>query len=410
MFWTMRRVLHQGACLCAFVLLQACGGGSGGSGNAEDAANTREFDTGLGFLGIVRSIVPAIDGSGDLYVGGSFVEYNGVPVSFIARLNRDGSLDTGFDTGTGFNDQVFAIATIDDGSGDIYVAGWFTTFRGNAAIRIARLGPDGSHVMIDTGSGFDNWVTSLESMAGGDVYVGGLFDQFRGIDTESLVRMKADGTKDIGFDIGTGIDDVTGYINDFDLAPGGDLYVAGYFTTYDGEPRNSIVRVNGNGSVDLAFNPGSGFDHVVNDIAIANDGSNDILTGGFFTEYDGVARSGIARINDDGSNEVNFISGAGFSGAEVGTVVPAIDGSDDIYVGGTFTAYDGVAAFRIARLNADGSLDPGFVTGSGFDDGIETIAAASDGSGAIYVGGSFSRYNGTRIGNIVRLLPDGTLD
>ena len=38
----------------------------------------------------------ATDGSGDIYVAGNFSEYNGTSTIGLARLNNDGSFDTGF--------------------------------------------------------------------------------------------------------------------------------------------------------------------------------------------------------------------------------------------------------------------------------------------------------------------------
>src|SRR5690606_28545687 len=39
------------------------------------------------FNGVVRWIAPAIDGTGDIWVGGDFTTYGGVSVPRIARLN-----------------------------------------------------------------------------------------------------------------------------------------------------------------------------------------------------------------------------------------------------------------------------------------------------------------------------------
>jgi len=50
----------------------------------------------------------------------------------------------------------------------------------------------------------------------------------------------------------------------------------------------------------------------------------------------------------------------------VTSIAPALDSSDDVYVGGSFTIYKNSATNRIARLNNDGSLDTGFITGTGF--------------------------------------------
>ena len=48
-----------------------------------------------GFNAPVRSLAP--DGSGDLYVGGAFTSYKGTPVNRVVRLNVDGTVDVAFD-------------------------------------------------------------------------------------------------------------------------------------------------------------------------------------------------------------------------------------------------------------------------------------------------------------------------
>jgi hypothetical protein len=47
-----------------------------------------------GFSGI-NLILPAPDNTGDIYVAGSFTTYNGVQVGHIARINANGTLEQG---------------------------------------------------------------------------------------------------------------------------------------------------------------------------------------------------------------------------------------------------------------------------------------------------------------------------
>ncbi|MBK6754378.1 MAG: delta-60 repeat domain-containing protein [Flavobacteriales bacterium] len=48
----------------------------------------------------------ALQPDGRIIIGGIFNTFNGVPCGHIARLNTDGSLDTTFITGSGFNNTV----------------------------------------------------------------------------------------------------------------------------------------------------------------------------------------------------------------------------------------------------------------------------------------------------------------
>jgi hypothetical protein len=40
----------------------------------------------------ILAVVPVLDGTKDLYIGGFFTTYNGAPVNHIARIHADGSL------------------------------------------------------------------------------------------------------------------------------------------------------------------------------------------------------------------------------------------------------------------------------------------------------------------------------
>jgi len=111
------------------------------------------FTVGTGFNSTVWSI--AVQSDGKILVGGEFTAYNGTGINRIARLNSDGSLDTGFSVGTGFNSTVRSIAVQSDGK--ILVGGQFTVYNGTGRNRIARLNSDGS-----LESNFDFKVTDNE--------------------------------------------------------------------------------------------------------------------------------------------------------------------------------------------------------------------------------------------------------
>ncbi|MDH3762353.1 MAG: hypothetical protein OEU50_15340, partial [Gammaproteobacteria bacterium] len=420
------------------------------------------FATGTGFNGMVRTIAITNDGSGDIYVGGDFTTYNGSTANRLVRLNADGSLDAAFATGTGFNGAAQAIAPATDGSGDVYVGGGFGAYNGSAAMSLVRLNADGSiDAAFATGTGFDSQVNALALAAGGDVYVGGQFITYNGSTANRLVRLNADGSVDAGFVTGTGFDNNVHAITMSSVLPG-DIYVGGFFTSYDGSAANRVVRLNADGSIDAGFATGTGFDIVVativpafdlsgdiyvggnfqfyngnridhlvllnvdgsidagfatgtgvvgtvNAIAAATDGSGAIHIGGGFITYNGNGVNNLARLNIDGSIDADFNAGTGFNG-QVNAIAAAYDASIDIYVGGSFSAYNGTTARRFARLDAGGNMDPAFVTGIGFDSAVRAVASATDGSGDVYVGGEFTTYDGNTANRLVRLNADGSID
>jgi uncharacterized delta-60 repeat protein len=371
-----------------------------------------EFEEGgaaEGFNDTVNSIATALDSSDDVYVGGVFTIYKNAEANRIARLNNDGSLDTGFITNIGFNDEVRFIAPATDGSGDVYVGGSFTNYNGTAVGGIVRLNLDGTlDTNFVTGTGFNGEVKIIApAIVGiGDVYVGGSFTSYNGTTVgNGVIRLNDDGSLDAGFSTGSGWGEAS-------IAPAadgsGDVYVA----------RSSspgISRLNSDGTIDPGFDTDpTGFNDAVRVIAVANDGSGDVYASGSFSDYNGTGNIGITRLNSDGSLDTGFIATAGFDN-EGEFITLAIDGSGDVYVTRTLGSFLGPRS-GVARLNNDGSIDTGFDTGpatvgnplfNGSNGFPKSVAPAIDGSGDFYVVGDFTRYNLTPAARIARLTAEG---
>jgi len=112
--------------------LAACGGSSDPCSSFDEPGENWVWNGTVcqlrrdGFNWGVSSIAPALDGSEDLYAVGSFTYFKNKAIKHIARVNKDGSLDRGFVTGTGFNLSPSVVVSANDGSGDIYVGGMFS--------------------------------------------------------------------------------------------------------------------------------------------------------------------------------------------------------------------------------------------------------------------------------------------
>ena len=354
------------------------------------------LNTGTGFDGLVETMVLQPDGK--ILVGGFFTQYNGVTQTRFARLNSNGSLDTGYSTGTLFNIAVRTIALQSDGK--VLVGGEFTTFQGSTQTRIARLTSTGFLDTFTIGTGFDAYVSDIALQSDGKILVGGNFTTYNGATQTRIARLNTDGTRDTGFTIGTGFN---GLVYDIALQPDGKILVVGQFTAYDGVTQNYITRLNSNGTRDTGFSTGSGFvGSNARIIIVQPDGK--ILVGGFFTQYNGVTQNRITRLNSDGTRDTGFVQGTGFNGS-VSAIALQSDGK--ILVGGSFTSYDGVTQNYITRLNSNGTRDTSFVTGTGFNNTTPAIVVQTDGN--ILVGGEFTTYNGATVNAIVRLSPLGQL-
>ncbi|MFN4122539.1 MAG: PKD domain-containing protein [Flavobacteriales bacterium] len=364
-----------------------------------DGSIDNTFNPGSGFNSSVFAL--ALQSDGKIVAGGSFTSYNGTARNRIARLNSNGTIDTDFNPGTGFNSTVNAIAIQADQK--ILVGGQFATFNGGARAFIARLESNGTlDNSIDFGTGFSASanIRTIAIQSDNKILIGGAFTTYNSTTSNRIVRIEANGTIDGAFNIGTGAQNT---VEDIKILQDGKIYLAGSFTNYNGIGRNRIVRIEANGAIDNTFNPGSGFSTTVNSIAIQADGK--IVAGGGFTSFNGVNASRIARILPSGALDTEFNIGTGFN-STINIIRFQADGK--IMTGGNQTNYNSNSMAYLGRLNADGTRDFSFNSGSGFNGPVQTIKVASD--SRIWVGGTFTRYFNDNTNNIVRLNTDGSRD
>jgi uncharacterized delta-60 repeat protein len=192
------------------------------------------------------------------------------------------------------------------------------------------------------------------------------------------------------------------------LQDDGKVLIGGNFTNYNGYIRNKIARINQDGTIDLSFDPGSGFSNTlssIKDIKIQQDGK--ILVAGDFTSYNGTNYSGIIRLNQDGSLDTSFIPQTGIYQFQINSVDIQADGK--IIAGGPF-AYIGTTNVRIVRFNIDGTIDPTFnPNANGSATNINKILIQPDGK--VIIAGMFSSMNGNQsIKNITRVDTNGNID
>jgi len=358
------------------------------------------FDPGTGAGSYVSTT--ALQPDGKIIIGGNFTLYNGTVMNRIARLNADGTLDATFNTGTGADNDVYTTALQPDGK--IIIGGDFTMYNGTARIRIARLNADGTlDATFNPGTGTSGQVYTTALQSDGKIIIGGNFAVYNGTVSNKIARLNADGTLDVTFNLGTGPDN---NVHCTALQPDGKIIIGGIFISYNGTARIRIARLNADGTLDATFDPGAGASDLVFTTALQPDGK--IIIVGRFTAYNGTARGRIARLNADGTLDATFNPGTGAIGTVETIETAAIQTDGKIIIGGSFTIYNGTFINRIARLNADGTLDATFTPGTGASSTVRTSALQPDGK--IIMGGDFASYNGTGRNRIARLNADGTLD
>jgi uncharacterized delta-60 repeat protein len=354
----------------------------------------------------------AVQPDGKTIVGGGFTGLGGGTGTTlrnrIGRLNVDGTVDPTFNPGT--NAPVLAVAVQADGK--ILAGGNFTAVGGGTGLtslrsHIARFNADGSvDATFDPGASLN--VFALAVQPDGKILVGGSFSNLGGGGTgvtarKGIARLNADGSLDTAFNPGASKLPSPGAppeIHAIVVQPDGKIVLGGYFNGLGSgtgaTTRNFIGRLNADGTVDGPFDPGASSISGVSALALQADGK--ILVGGSFTGLGGgtgaTTRGNIGRINSDGTVDLAFNPGAE---AQVLTLGVQTDGK--ILAGGLFKwlgggGVAGPAQFvrnYIGRLNTDGSVDT--TLNPSANKPVNVIALQTD--GGIVMGGTFDRLNST---------------
>ncbi len=459
------------------------------------------FNTGAGLTGgDVRSV--AVQSDGRILVVGAFTGASGNAVNRIARLNPDGSIDTFFAIGSGADGQVNSVATfalpvptvcsppgfvaLDFESfsntnlasiaslntncvsffgptGGVFYAVSNTTFFGGTAaeLRIAdggfmELNVSGrpfslfsmqfvrlsSPVIITSSSGgqrvvtqsgfaiFDSTFSDVQwvriQLTGGAatldnvqifsspvlqplptdrIAVGGDFLHINGVPRHRVALLDFNGGVERMFDPGAMPSHTVYAIDTYNVATNGVLgkvLAGGDFTALVGvEGINHLGRLNTNGTLDTTFTNGVGPNDTVRAIAIQPDGM--AIIGGFFTSYNFVQRNFLARVNTDGTVDPGFNFGVGLDNA---VLALALQPDGKTVVGGNFTAIYGSPRSFIGRVQTNGTVDTTFVSSA--NGPVHAIALQPD--GLVLIGGQFTAVNGIPQNRIARLNANGTLD
>ena len=237
------------------------------------------------------------------------------------------------------------------------------------------------------------------------------FNRFNGQNAGLVLKFKPDGTLDPTFRF-------TGpYLHVIALAqaPGGQFIVAvrrqdRIASTYP------ILRLNADGSIDESFNAGSGANREVYGLAVQADGK--ILVGGVFDSFNGQPRQRIVRLLSSGALDSSFAdvqfqpdqTSSTFYGVRSKIIVQP-DGK--LLFGGSFAGINGMSRNGVARLNSDGSVDSTFVptavrTGTGGHQPIGAIELQPDGK--VLAAGRFAPEGGTFISPLVRMNAEGAAE
>lgn len=405
-----------------------------------DGSKDDSFSIGIGFDRPVNGMTLQPDGKVIVY--GSFTTYKGLTQRKLVRLLSNGALDDSFNVGTGFADATSAFnqnspeKVLIDSNGKILIGGSFTAYNGISKFGFVKLLPNGS---IDSAATFfcDDYIFSMDFDSSGNVVMGG---------ANFIYRILPNGSRDRSLDYGSGFNnEVTSTL----VQPDGKYLVAGVLNKYQMNSREPIIRFNANGTVDASFQPNNIPNGIQWPPVIALQPNGKILFGGLTVvrlnsngsldtsfsfagfgsiggfeitalaiQTDGkilVGRKSLSgpiltRLNTNGTTDLNFDLGSGFVGTSINSIVIQPDGK--ILLGGKFSVYKNEPHNNILRLLPNGSVDSTFISGDGFDynsyNGVRKIVLLP--SGKIIVAGYFQSYNSQSAYGIARLNSDGTLD
>jgi uncharacterized delta-60 repeat protein len=255
--------------------------------------------------------------------------------------------------------------------------------------------PPGSlDVSFHIGTGADATVHSIVLQPDGKIFFGGRFNSYNGTPRNRIVRVHPFGSIDSGFV--SPITDPTADVLAITIQTNGQILVGL-------EGQTNLMRLNADGQIDATFNIGTGPDGTVHAIELQPDGR--ILIGGEFTHFNGTSRSRVARLNSNGTLDNTFDPGAG---ANYHVLCVALQPDGRILIGGQFSQYRTVGRNYIARLTDTGALDLTFDPGQGASQNVQTIALQPDGKPVI--GGFFDAYDGHTQYSVARLNTNGTYD
>ena len=367
------------------------------------------FDAGSTIDGQVRAC--AVQPDGKVLIGGDFNTLHGFMRGKIARLNGDGRTDATFLNQLGGVDgygYVDCLALQHDGK--VLLGGAFTSVNGVGRTNLARLNPDGSldETFHPDFQDLNAGVGSMAIQSDNKIVIAGAFEMVNGIARSHLARLNPDGSLDESFNVSlTNESDPenvqSGYAGALVVQADSRLMIGGVFTAVNGVARTNLARLNPDGTLDEGFRASLAYSDGLGDVACAAlQTDHKILVGGTFTYAGGVPRTGLARLNEDGTLDASFVCPQ--ADMETYEIVPRTDGK--LIALGSFTP-DGVEWWSVALLNTNGTLETSFHNSA---PDARVLVAALQADGRLFVGGEFWEVDGKTRRGIARLQSDGSLD
>ncbi len=353
-----------------------------------------------------------IQTDGKLLVAGAFTQYNGLAVPGIIRINPDGTLDPSYKASA----TITPGSRLElKPNGKLLYYGLDPAVTDGFPRNVARLGADGAMdpaFVLPAALG-NTSVGLVAAPAGGKSYL----TLYGGAAGYQLIRVNGDGSVDATFQtvrVFYTNSTVAAPQPVLAIAPqtDGKLLIGGGFNQVNGAAQAGLARLNADGTLDAAYavalTPPAALPTVggVDTIFLLPD--NRAVIGGTFDAVNGTAQRNFARINVDGTLDPTFVPDAGVIGANPTLLAVQPDGKPIFQL--RLVSFSGQP---VVRLNADGTRDTAFnviVTGGRNSRTPAIFDLELQPDGKLVAAGDFTGVNADVRNNLARLNADGTVD
>lgn len=330
------------------------------------------------FDGRVRTIRSL---NNNFWVGGGFSTLNDTDrrsLAVIDKVTGQSSLDTDLFSGSFLGSEINGLDIAD---GMAYVTGIFLSVGGNSNPYLAKLD-------VNTGSLID-WEANIDgtgrtiAASGSGVFVGGDFTKAGFRPTEGLVALSTETGAPNGFEVS-----VNGIIQALKVH-NNVLYMGGFFSQIDGQPRTHLA------AIDLGTGNLTDWAPFTNSEVLHLEAFGDrIFAAGEFSTANGQPRESIAAFHG--------VTGAldAFDAAIDGVVLSMLVADGTLYTGGFFSEIQGETRNHLA------AFDAGSATLLPFNpDPNDVVVGFAFANQTLYVLGGFNQIGGQAISNVAAINP-----
>ncbi len=293
----------------------------------------------------------------------------------LTLLGQPGTVDLSFDPGTSINADVVIHSIDEQNNGQLLIGGSFQQYQGVLRCGLVRVHSNG---VLDL-----NYVPPFIQIFGQNVVNTIVVDSEDGClvggslllsdsTLKYLVRLTPSGTLDTVFDQNIGYGP-NGKILSIALRENGNMVIGGTFSAVNGSPRPGVAELLADGTLDPNADYGGGVFQfadnnnpndgvVIREVRCSALGHTFIL--GNFSHYDVDGVPGFAVLQTDGTlltamiPELSFLIGGEWQQGGIRSLLPEPDGG--LTICGSFHAVDGFLAPGIVQISANGLIENRF--------------------------------------------------